>query len=102
MNLNNLATLFGPNLLQPASMAGDQMAVDVVTPVSVVMYFLNCPEEFLDESLFQVVAESTGTHKKDGSRKKLTVVEEEDVGIIASKIRRSKRGGNSVQRESVI
>ena len=102
MNLNNLATLFGPNLLQPASVAGGQVAVDVVTPVSVVMYFLNCPEEFLDESLFQVASESTGAHKKDGGRKKLTVVEEEDVGIIASKIRRSKRGGNNIKRESII
>lgn len=33
--------------------------MDVVTPVSVVLFFLNCPEEYFDESLFRASPDST-------------------------------------------
>lgn len=52
MTHTNLATIFGPNLLRPGG-TGTEMnaaAMDVVTPVSVVLYYLNCPEEYFDES----------------------------------------------------
>ena len=52
MTLTNLATVFGPNLLHPGISEPahlNMMAMDVVTPVSVVLYYLNCPDEFFDE-----------------------------------------------------
>lgn len=52
MTLTNLATIFGPNLVRPGG-AGSEIniaAMDVVTPVSVVLYYLNCPEEYFEES----------------------------------------------------
>ena len=66
MTLNNLATIFGPNLLRPGGNSAEIniAAMDVVTPVSVVLYFLNCPEEYFDESLFKSSPESTGTTEK--------------------------------------
>ena len=65
MSLNNLSTVFGPNLLSPG---GDEMKMDVVTPVSVVLFFLNCPEEFFDESLFGNSPQSTSTSSSNKSR----------------------------------
>lgn len=59
MSLNNLATVFGPNLLHPGASSMDVFMMDVVTPVSVVLYFLNCPEEYFDESLFRASPDST-------------------------------------------
>ncbi len=49
MTLTNLATVFGPNLLHPGNSDASVFNMDVVTPVSVVLYYLNCPEEFFDE-----------------------------------------------------
>ena len=57
MSLNNLATIFGPNLLNPGGASA--LMMDVVTPVSVVLFFLNCPEEYFDESLFRASPDST-------------------------------------------
>ena len=37
----------------------DAFVMDVVTPVSVVLFFLNCPEEYFDESLFRASPDST-------------------------------------------
>ncbi len=65
MSLNNLSTVYGPNLLSPG---GDEMRMDVVTPVSVVLFFLNCPEEFFDESLYGQSDLSTSTSSSNKSR----------------------------------
>ena len=59
MSLNNLATIFGPNLLHPGTTTMEAFMMDVVTPVSVVLFFLNCPEEYFDESLFRASPDST-------------------------------------------
>lgn len=64
MSLNNLSTVFGPNLLSP----GNMLQMDVVTPVSVVLFFLNCPEEFFDESLFGQSELSSSTSSSNKSR----------------------------------
>lgn len=61
MTLTNLATIFGPNLLRPGG-AGSEInvaAMDVVTPVSVVLYYLNCPEEYFDEGSNKTSPDST-------------------------------------------
>lgn len=62
MTLTNLATIFGPNLLRPGGAGLDIniAAMDVVTPVSVVLYFLNCPEEYFDEGSARTSPDSTG------------------------------------------
>ena len=57
MSLNNLATIFGPNLLRAACM--ENFLMDVVTPVNVVLFFLHCSEEYFDESLFRGSPDST-------------------------------------------
>jgi len=49
MTLTNLATVFGPNLLHPGNSDATAFNMDVVTPVSVVLYYLNCPEDFFNE-----------------------------------------------------
>ena len=59
MSLNNLATIFGPNLLHPGTTTMEAFMMDVVTPVSVVLFFLNCPEEYFDENLFRASPDST-------------------------------------------
>lgn len=48
MTLNNLATIFGPNLLRPG---GNQPTgpFDVMSPVNVLMFFLVCPLEVFDD-----------------------------------------------------
>ena len=48
MTLTNLATVYGPNLLHPGNLETGVFNMDVVTPVSVVLYYLNCPEEFFE------------------------------------------------------
>lgn len=62
MTLTNLATIFGPNLLRPggAGLEINIAAMDVVTPVSVVLYYLNCPEEYFDEGSNRTSPDSTG------------------------------------------
>lgn len=65
MTLNNLSTVFGPNLLSPG---GNELKMDVVTPVSVVLFFLNCPEEYFDESLYSQSDLSTSTSSSNKSR----------------------------------
>jgi len=120
MTLNNLATVFGPNLLRPGNtnpMELNLAVMDVVTPVSVVLYFLNCSEEYFDENLFRSPdASSTGTgssrreKKRENSRKKLNIVEEEDIfgGVTRRKSRKesakSPKGKsiNTNSKESVI
>lgn len=110
MTLNNLATVFGPNLLRPGSNSGDHpdaylsaVTMDVVTPVSVVLYFLNCSEEYFDEHLFKSPTEGQGSHRKEqrkgDTRKKLTVTEEEDSGLSVGRWSRKSSGS---KRESVI
>ena len=96
MNLNNLSTLFGPNLLRPAASGQEESllnmaAVDVATPVNVLMFFLGCPEEILDEAQAATSppsTASTGRGRRRDSRKKLTWIEEEDGG---KQLRTSRR-----------
>ena len=114
MTLNNLATVFGPNLLRPGNtnpMELNFAVMDVVTPVSVVLYFLNCSEEYFDENLFRSPeASSAGSSrrekKRENSRKKLNIVEEEDLfgGVSRRKSTRSTKGKsiNTNSKESVI
>ena len=68
MNLNNLATLFGPNLLRPAPENSllNMAAVDVATPVNVLMFFLSCPEEILDEAQPHISPASTASTGQEG------------------------------------
>lgn len=80
MSLNNLSTVFGPNLLSPG---GNELKMDVVTPVSVVLFFLDCPEEFFDESLFGNSELSTSTSsstksQNTGSRSSFPQAEKRD------------------------
>ena len=100
------------------------MKMDVVTPVSVVLFFLNCPEEFFDESLFANSPQSTGTSSSNKSRNtggrgtfasgegevrrdstsnlipgKRPSVDEQDFSMSSSPnrlFRRSKRGSNKL------
>ena len=103
MNLNNLATLFGPNLLRPAPMGQEESllsmaAMDVATPVNVLMYFLSCPEEYLDETQVQtspVSTASTGRGRRRDSRRKLTWIEEEDGARSSVRSSRRNSGRNS-------
>ena len=130
MSLNNLSTVFGPNLLSPG---GNEMKMDVVTPVSVVLFFLNCPEEFFDETLFGQSELSSSTSSSNKSRNtggrgsfsqgekrdsnggaplvaKRASVDELDAPLSASPsrggIRRSKRGShklfNALKSESKV
>lgn len=105
MTLNNLATLFGPNLLRPSGtnpMEMNAAAVDIVTPVSLVLYFLNCPEDYFDESLFrspEISSLGSRRDKKRESRKKLNLVEEEDGGSLPR--RRSKRESRNPKSKSI-
>ena len=102
MNLNNLATLFGPNLLRPAPIGQEESllnmaAVDVATPVNVLMYFLNCPDEFLEEAQVHTSpasTASTGRGRRKDSRRKLAWIEEEDGTRLVRTSRRSS-GRNS-------
>lgn len=102
MNLNNLATLFGPNLLRPAPTGEENSllnmaAVDVATPVNVLMFFLSCPEEILDEAqphTSPASTASTGRGKRKDSRRKLAWVEEED-GVRSVRSSRRSSGRNS-------
>ena len=54
MTLNNLATVFGPNLLRPGGARGapgafDVSAMDVISPVNILIFFMTCPEEVYQE-----------------------------------------------------
>ena len=79
MNLNNLATLFGPNLLRPGSNQA-AAAFDVMSPVNILMFVLTCPIEFYDEPSFG------GTHNSNNQKHALDsplyVSSHTDVGII--------------------
>ncbi|KAL5477962.1 hypothetical protein EMCRGX_G024828 [Ephydatia muelleri] len=84
MTLPNLATVFGPNLLRPADTSDSisHAALDVRTPVSVLLYFLNCPDDFFDESVIGSSPHQTGSSsgmrsKEKRDRKKLAMMEEE-------------------------
>ena len=86
MNLSNLDTLFGPNFLHPAPTGQEESllnmaTVDVATPVNVLMYFVNCLEEFLDEAQVHISpasTASTGRGRQKDSQRKLAWMEEED------------------------
>ena len=119
MTLTNLATIFGPNLLRPGG-TGPEIniaAMDVVTPVSVVLYYLNCPEEYFDETSSRNSPDSTaaayisggsderrrgggGVSAVDGgSHRDSHKMGEEDPTFSPGKvIRRSKRTSKSVTR----
>ncbi len=101
MTLANLATVFGPNLLRPAFKADQPAAqVDVVTPVNVVLYYLNCPEEILDENFIRVSPTPTSgpsVRQDVKSKKKSLLVEEKDSGVQ----RRASQRTQS-KRESII
>ena len=104
MNLNNLATVFGPNLLRPAPSGQEESllnmaAVDVATPINVLMFFLSCPEELLNEAQIHTSpasTASTGRGRRRDSRKKLTWIEEED-GMRSVRSSRRSSGRNSQQ-----
>lgn len=55
MTLGNLATVFGPNLIRPASSHGDMTleSLDVMSQVGVLHYFLTLPTEMLDSSAWK-------------------------------------------------
>lgn len=69
MTLTNLATIFGPNLLRPggAGLEINIAAMDVVTPVSVVLYYLNCPEEYFEEGPNTSKTSPTSTEQGRGT-----------------------------------
>lgn len=72
MTLTNLATIFGPNLLRPggAGLEINIAAMDVVTPVSVVLYYLNCPEEYFEEGPSNRTSPDSTYSPKGGSGEK--------------------------------
>lgn len=121
MSLNNLSTVFGPNLLSPG---GDALNMDVVSPVSVVLFFLNCPEEYFDESLFGNSPQSTystssstkskgfvsfeGEARRDNTSTLIPIkqppTDEHDFAICSSPnrfFRRSKKGSNKLSTKNV-
>lgn len=82
MTLNNLATVFGPNLFRqgysddkPASMAA---AFDIMSPVNILMFFLTCPEEVFEE----MAPGSTPSSYSKASSKKMGI--DEDSSSISS------------------
>ena len=64
MTLGNLATVFGPNLIRPATSHGDMTleSLDVMSQVGVLHYFLTLPSEMLDSSAWK--RSSPGTLRK--------------------------------------
>lgn len=88
MTLTNLATIFGPNLLRPggAGLEINLAAMDVVTPVSVVLYYLNCPEEYFDEGALRTSPNSTAIAGNGADRR-------QSAGM--SSLEPSHRGSNS-------
>ena len=92
MTLNNLSTVYGPNLLRPATATtstGETTAVDIITPVSVVLYYLNCSEEYYDEDLFK---SSSDTATGRDSRRESQSSRRDSQG--------SRRDSQSSQRDS--
>lgn len=82
MTLNNLATLFGPNLLRPGSQSA-AAAFDVMSPVNVLMFFLVCPIEVYDDPNSSNSAPSSAS-KKSKKRQELLPLEGEDASSISS------------------
>ena len=82
MTLNNLATLFGPNLLRPGSQSA-AAAFDVMSPVNVLMFFLVCPIEVYDDPNSSNSAPSSAS-KKSKKRQELLPLEGEDTSSITS------------------
>ena len=64
MTLGNLSTVFGPNLIRPATTQGDMTleSLDVMSQVGVLHYFLTLPPEMLDSSAWK--RSSPGTLRK--------------------------------------
>ncbi len=81
MTLNNLATVFGPNLFRPGitedSPPNIAAAFDIMSPVNTLMFFLTCPEEVYDE----VNPGSTPNSFSKGSSKKQFGHEEDATSI---------------------
>lgn len=73
MTLNNLATVFGPNLFRPGSgkaMDGIDLAaiaMDVISPVNILLFFMTCPESVFIEP---GSASTTSTSSRSDSRKR--------------------------------
>ena len=47
MSLNNLSTVFGPNLLRPAMDGNDYAAIAAMAHVGILLYLLQVPEKLL-------------------------------------------------------
>ena len=81
MTLNNLATVFGPNLFRPGTSEDDPpniaAAFDIMSPVNTLMFFLNCPEEVFDE----IGPGSTPNSFSKSSSKKQLGLEEDNLSI---------------------
>lgn len=83
MTLNNLATLFGPNLLRPGTNSQSAAAAfDVMSPVNVLMFFLICPVEVYDDPSASNSAPSSAS-KKSKKRQEL-LLEGGDTSSVAS------------------
>ena len=79
MNLNNLATLFGPNLLRPGSNQA-AAAFDVMSPVNILMFVLTCPIEFYDEPSFGGSAPNSAS-KASKKRSKLLSLDDDSTSL---------------------
>ena len=84
MTLNNLATVFGPNLFRPGYSEDEPpnmaAAFDIMSPVNTLMFFLTCPEEVFDE----IAPGSTPSSFSKGSSKKQFGLEEDSTSITSS------------------
>lgn len=100
MSLNNLATIFGPNLLHPGTTTMEAFMMDVVTPVSVVLFFLNCPEEYFDENLFRASPDSTAAAAVSSAVPSPPVPQESQISQVSRVFGGSRResGGSVRQR----
>lgn len=85
MNLNNLATVFGPNLLRPGTNQTAAAAWDVISPVNVLMFFLTCPMEVYDDPSSSSAGSAPSSESK-GSKKRsgLPQVADDDATSMAS------------------
>lgn len=88
MTLNNLATVFGPNLLRPGFTSGDfaVAAFDVMSPVNILMFFLTCPEEVYDEpwGSYSSAPNSTSRSSLSKSRKRSGLINDDTTSISSS------------------
>ena len=84
MTLNNLATLFGPNLLRPGTNSQSAAAAfDVMSPVNVLMFFLICPLEVYDDPSASNSAPSSAS-KKSKKRQELLLEGGDTISVASS------------------